>query len=252
MARGEECEQPAGIVILGAYVFNNMLLMRLAGISEQYDPVTGKGALGRNYCYQVSGGNVTVFFADKEINPFTAAGASFGTNIDDFNGDNFDHGGLGFCGVVIVEIIGHADQRPSQRIAVGRVEIEIVFVVGVIAAGGAWISAGTSNGRPIQTRPVPPGTPRWGRDWKKATARWYNHAFNIGACAGIHIAHRLHLAGRLVVDQLPDIGMGAQFEAVVANAKSSPQSCILPASQPNRSQWPQYSQAPSVAPSGLV
>jgi gluconate 2-dehydrogenase alpha chain len=117
---GEEYEQPAGIVILGAYVFNNMLLMRLAGISEQYDPVTGKGALGRNYCYQVSGGNVTVFFADKEINPFMAAGASFGTNIDDFNGDNFDHGGLGFF-------------------------------------GGAWISAGTSNGRPTQTRPVPPG-----------------------------------------------------------------------------------------------
>jgi gluconate 2-dehydrogenase alpha chain len=149
---GEEYEQPAGIVILGAYVFNNMLLMRLAGISEPYDPVTGKGALGRNYCYQVSAGNVTVFFEDKEINPFMAAGASFGTNIDDFNGDNFDHGGLGFF-------------------------------------GGAWISAGTSNGRPIQTRPVPPGTPRWGRDWKKATAKWYNHAFNIGA-SGCNYAHR--------------------------------------------------------------
>src|SRR5215468_7196036 len=81
--------------------------------------------------------NVTVFFEDKIINPFMAAGASFGMNIDDFNGDNFDHSGLGFF-------------------------------------GGAWISAGTSNGRPIQTRPVPPGTPRWGRDWKKATAKWYN------------------------------------------------------------------------------
>ena len=112
---GEEYEQPAGIVILGAYVFNNVLLMMLAGIGEQYDPATGKGALGRNYCYQVSGNNVTVFFEDKEINPFMAAGASFGMNIDDFNGDNFDHGGLGFF-------------------------------------GGAWISAGTSNGRPIATR----------------------------------------------------------------------------------------------------
>ena len=72
---GEEYEQPAGIVILGAYVFNNDLLMMQAGIGEQYDPVTGKGALGRNYCYQVSGNNVTVFFEDKEINPFMAAGA---------------------------------------------------------------------------------------------------------------------------------------------------------------------------------
>ena len=149
---GEEYEQPAGVVILGAYVFNNALLMMQAGIGEQYDPVTGKGALGRNYCYQVSGNNVTVFFEDKIINPFMAAGASFGMNIDDFNGDNFDHSGLGFF-------------------------------------GGAWISAGTSNGRPIQTRPVPPGTPRWGREWKKATAKWYNHAFGIGA-SGCNYAHR--------------------------------------------------------------
>ena len=35
---GEEYEQPAGIVILGAYVFNNVLLMLTAGIGEPYDP----------------------------------------------------------------------------------------------------------------------------------------------------------------------------------------------------------------------
>jgi len=32
---------------------------------------------------------------------------------------------------------------------------------------------------------VPPGTPRWGLEWKKATARYYNRAFGInthGAC----------------------------------------------------------------------
>lgn len=149
---GEEYEQPAGLVILGAYVFNNVLLMMLAGIGQPYDPVTGKGTLGRNYCYQVGGAPVTVFFADKEINPFMAAGAGFGMNIDDFNGDNFDHGGLGFF-------------------------------------GGAWISAGTSNGRPIMTRPVPAGTPRWGRTWKQATAKWYNHAFAIHA-SGCNYAHR--------------------------------------------------------------
>jgi gluconate 2-dehydrogenase alpha chain len=148
---GEEYEQPAGLVILGAYVFNNALLMMQAGIGEQYDPVTGKGALGRNYCYQVSGGGVQVFFEDRIINPFMGSGASF-VNIDDFNGDNFDHGGLGFF-------------------------------------GGAWISGGTTNGRPIGFRPVPPGTPRWGREWKKATAKWYNHAFNIGA-SSCSYAHR--------------------------------------------------------------
>jgi gluconate 2-dehydrogenase alpha chain len=36
---------------------------------------------------------------------------------------------------------------------------------------------------------VPPGTPRWGREWKQATAKWYNHAFNIGA-SGCSYAHR--------------------------------------------------------------
>ena len=148
---GEEYEQPAGIVILGAYVFNNVLLMLTAGIGEPYDHQTGAGAVGRNYCYQVSGNSVTVFFEDKEINPFMASGAH-GVLIDDFNGDNFDHAGLGFL-------------------------------------GGAWIQAGPSNGRPILTRPVPPGTPRWGGAWKSATAKWYNHAFRIGA-SGCNYAHR--------------------------------------------------------------
>jgi gluconate 2-dehydrogenase alpha chain len=148
---GEELEQPAGLVLLGGYVFTNVLLMLLAGIGEPYDHATGKGAIGKNYCYQVSGNGVTVFFEDKEVNPFMASG-SHGMFIDDFNGDNFDHGGLGFF-------------------------------------GGAWIQAGTSNGRPIAFRPVPPGTPRWGREWKKATAKWYNHAFRIGA-SGCNYAHR--------------------------------------------------------------
>jgi gluconate 2-dehydrogenase alpha chain len=148
---GEEYEQPAGLVILGAYVFNNVLLMLTAGIGEPYDYQTGKGAVGKNYCYQVSGNSVAVFLADREINPFMAAGAH-GVLIDDFNGDNFDHGGLGFF-------------------------------------GGAWIQGGTTNGRPILTRPVPPGTPRWGREWKEATAKWYNHAFGIGA-SGCNYAHR--------------------------------------------------------------
>jgi gluconate 2-dehydrogenase alpha chain len=133
-------------------VFNNVLLMAMAGIGEQYDPATGKGTIGKNYCYQVSGNSIQLFFEDKEFNPFMAAGASHGMNIDDFNGDNFDHSGLGFF-------------------------------------GGAWISCGSSNGRPILTRPVPPGTPRWGKEWKKATAKWYNHAVNIGA-SGAQYAHR--------------------------------------------------------------
>jgi gluconate 2-dehydrogenase alpha chain len=147
---GEEYEQPAGIVILGAYVFTNTLLFLHSGIGTPYDPKTGKGVVGKNYCYQ-TGGGVQVFVKDRQLNPFMGAGA-LGVCIDDFNGDNFDHGGLGFF-------------------------------------GGAYISAGSGGGRPISHRPVPPGTPRWGRAWKQATAEWYSHAFGIGA-SGANYAHR--------------------------------------------------------------
>jgi gluconate 2-dehydrogenase alpha chain len=148
---GEEYEQPANIVILGAYVFNNVLLMLTAGIGQPYDPVTGRGVVGKNYCYQYTDAGVTVFFEDKENNPFMATGA-FGTIIDDFNGDNFDHSGLGFI-------------------------------------GGGHISAGLSNGRPIGTRALPPGTPRWGKEWKQATAKWYRRWFNVSGTA-CNYAHR--------------------------------------------------------------
>ena len=38
--------------------------MLLSGIGKPYDPVTGKGVVGRNYAYQIGGG-ATVFFDEK-------------------------------------------------------------------------------------------------------------------------------------------------------------------------------------------
>ena len=150
---GEEYEQPAQLVVLTAYVFSNVSLLLRSGIGEPYDPSTGKGAVGRNYCYQLSRMGVTMFFEDKYFNPFMGApGAQM--VIDDFNADNFDHGGLGFV-------------------------------------GGATIACGHSDGRPISNRPVPPGTPRWGSAWKKATAKWYQHAVSISV-AGSNYANRYH------------------------------------------------------------
>src|SRR5262249_53875894 len=63
---GEEYEQPASIVVLSAYVFGNISLMFHSRIGTPYDPVTQKGALGRNYCYQLSRMGVTMFFENKE------------------------------------------------------------------------------------------------------------------------------------------------------------------------------------------
>ncbi len=150
MVSGEEFEQPADLVLLCAYPFSNTKLLLLSKLGAAYDPATGQGAVGKNYCYQVTG-NVPVFFEDEEINPFMATGAN-AMNIDDFNGDNFDHAGLGFF-------------------------------------GGALIFASPVHGRPIMGRATPPGTPRWGRAWKEATAKWYNHGFTIHA-SGANFAHR--------------------------------------------------------------
>jgi gluconate 2-dehydrogenase alpha chain len=131
---GEEYEQPASTVVLGAYVFSNTRLLLMSGIGKPYDPKTGEGVVGRNYCYQTIS-VVQVFFEDRYLNPFMGAGG-LGTAIDDFNNDHFDHAALGFH-------------------------------------GGALIAVNPTNGRPIVTRPLPPGTPRWGSRWKEANAKWY-------------------------------------------------------------------------------
>ncbi len=83
----------------------------------------------------------TLFFDDKIFNPFVGSGA-LGVTIDDFNGDNFDHSKLGFI-------------------------------------GGGSLTASMTGGRPIQHRPVPPGTPRWGAAWKSATRENYQRVMGI-------------------------------------------------------------------------
>ena len=110
-ATGEEFEQPAEMVILCAYVLHNVRLMLLSGIGTPYDPETGQGAVGKNYAYQITS-SVKVFFDDKILNPFIGAGA-LGMVIDDFNGDNFDHAGLGFIGGGYIGVLEH--RRPADR-----------------------------------------------------------------------------------------------------------------------------------------
>lgn len=140
-AQGREFEQPAELILLMSYVFGNVRLMLLSGIGEPYDPVANRGVVGRNYAYQVVS-RVNLNFEDKIFNQFMGAGG-MGISIDDFNGDNYDHSGLGFVGG-------------------GRT---------VVATGGL---------NPIESRPVPHDTPRWGAAWKKAVAQYFNRSFDIG------------------------------------------------------------------------
>jgi gluconate 2-dehydrogenase alpha chain len=136
-AAGREFEQPASLVITSSFSLNNVRMLLLSGIGKPYDPASGNGVVGRNYAYQTMSTVASFFDEDVIINPFMASGAS-GTMINDFAGDNFDHSGLGFI-------------------------------------GGAFIGAVNTNGRPIQYHPVPPGTPAWGKGWKEAVLKHYNH-----------------------------------------------------------------------------
>ncbi len=136
-AAGNEFEQPAALVITASFALNNVRMLLLSGIGKPYDPGTGKGVVGRNYAYQTMSSVASFFDESVIVNPFMASGAS-GTLINDFAGDNFDHSGLGFI-------------------------------------GGSFIGAVNTNGRPIQYHPVPPGTPAWGKGWKQAVVKHYNH-----------------------------------------------------------------------------
>ncbi|MCQ4159649.1 GMC family oxidoreductase [Roseomonas sp. GC11] len=141
-AAGEELFQPAEMVFSCAFAINNARLFLLSGIGTPYDPSTNEGQVGRNFTHQ-SRGNVQLFFSeDFHLNPFMGAGAAAVT-LDDYNGDNFDHGPLGFVGGAYVQIQ-------------------------VVGAG------------PITFRPTPPGTPRWGSAYKAALKRYYNHAITLG------------------------------------------------------------------------
>jgi gluconate 2-dehydrogenase alpha chain len=147
LRNGEEYEQPAGLVVLASYVFGNVQHLLLAGIGEPYDHATGKGIVGKNYAYQFEAG-AQAFFADKHMNSYMGSAAT-GMCIDDFNGENFDHAGLGFF-------------------------------------GGGYFSCNTPSAPPIGGRMLPHGTPLWGSEWKRATVKWYNHVCRFGTEGSVY------------------------------------------------------------------
>ena len=122
-------------------------------LSQAYTNPLGEGVIGRNYSYQVTS-SVDSYFDDKIFNPFIASGA-IGMCIDEFNGDNFDHGPHGFV-------------------------------------GGGYLGAVQTNGRPIQSTRTPKGTPRWGREWKQAEAKNYLSSYQAvthGGCCSYRDAY---------------------------------------------------------------
>lgn len=137
----QEFIQPADIVVLTSYVLNNAKLLMVSNIGTVYDPATGKGTLGKNYCYQMNAG--TLAFFDEQFNTFMGSGA-LGTTCDDFNGDNFDHSDTDFL-------------------------------------HGAMLYTVQLGTRPIQSSPLPANTPSWGAEFKKALNYNFTRAIGVGA-----------------------------------------------------------------------
>ncbi|WDZ94108.1 GMC family oxidoreductase [Herbaspirillum sp. WKF16] len=141
--RGDTVFQPAGIVIASTFAYNNARLFLLSGIGKPYDPVSGSGVVGRNVAFQMMATVNAFFEPGKNINGFIGAGGN-GVAIDDFNGDHFDHGPLGFV-------------------------------------GGSPIWSNPAGSKPISGIAVPPGTPKWGRQWKSAVRDSYLNTMSFDA-----------------------------------------------------------------------
>ncbi|SER14294.1 gluconate 2-dehydrogenase alpha chain [Rosenbergiella nectarea] len=136
---GNECFQPAKIVILSSFQYYNVRLMLLSGIGKPYNPITEEGVVGRNYAF-LSNGGATLFFKDKNFNPFVAAGPT-GQMFNDISPGNVDGPSLGFI-------------------------------------GGAKIHSSQATGTPISAA-LPKDTPKWGAGWKEGLETWYGHSMKV-------------------------------------------------------------------------
>ena len=142
-AQGNRVTQPADLVILGTFAYNNAYMLLLSKIGTPYDPSTGEGVIGKNFAYQ-NENSIAAFVDEKTYtNNFIGAGGN-GVAVDDFNADHFDHGPLGF--------VGGAPFWVNQA--------------GTKAIGGG---------------PLPDGTPEWGAGWKKAVKNNFTHVVSMNA-----------------------------------------------------------------------
>ena len=138
---GRVQQQAASVVVLGAQVHEHVRLLLNSG-----DPSGGRrglanssGMVGQQLMAHATVRH-TALFDDTRVNAFI--GPNAGMRLDDFNGNNFDHAGLGFI-------------------------------------RGATI--GTSGGGPPLERydAVPPGWSRWGSSYKEQLAHYYTRSFDL-------------------------------------------------------------------------
>lgn len=136
---GEEFDQPADIVVLTSYTLNNTRLLLQSDLGRPYDPKTGTGTIGKNYCYQITA--VAHGFFKEKFNFSMGAGA-LGTTLDDYNNDNFDHSDLDFI-------------------------------------HGGSITMKQLGKRPINENAAPGGTPTWGKEFKAKSIKYFNRSIPV-------------------------------------------------------------------------
>jgi gluconate 2-dehydrogenase alpha chain len=130
----------AEIVILAPFIYDNVRLLLLSKTEKFPNGLSNSsGQVGKHLMAHI-GARAFAAFDDRHVNIYMGPSAQKHT-LDDFNADNFDHGGLGFI-------------------------------------RGAQISAGPAalEGGPIGTAMAmnpPPGVPRWGAAYRDFFAKYY-------------------------------------------------------------------------------
>jgi gluconate 2-dehydrogenase alpha chain len=130
---GQTYHQPASVVVLSCYVYENVRLLLLSKSKAYPNGLSNnRGQVGVGYISHIYGG-ASGLFEGRRLNVYGGPGAQC-TWFDDFDDDNFDHKGLGFIGG------GGMATGPELK---------------PIAA--AWNT--------------PPTLPQWGPEWKQWLAR---------------------------------------------------------------------------------
>jgi len=117
LREGKEYFQPARVVLLASYTYENSRLLLLSK-SKAYPNglANNHGQVGRHYFgHWGSGGSATVAaLFPVDINVFYGLPAQ-GTAVDDWADDNFDHTGLGFIGGTTLHV--HTELHPIEASA---------------------------------------------------------------------------------------------------------------------------------------
>ncbi|GGP08370.1 GMC family oxidoreductase [Oceanobacillus neutriphilus] len=133
---GQEFEQPADLVVLTSYVFNNVRLLLLSEIGTPYNPEDGTGVIGKNFTDHHGVTSSHGLFDNEKFNNYISTGA-YGMAITDYTGDLLDHHDLDFL-------------------------------------HGGQIEARITGNAPVANNIVPEGTPQWGKEFKEKSLFYAN------------------------------------------------------------------------------